>query len=273
MVSSYGEEGKILAGGQSLIPLLKSRLFAVPHLIDIGRIEGMRGVTEDKKEIHIGPLTTISEIESDKVVREHLPALGDASSVIADPLIRNAGTVGGNVCHGDPSNDIPAVMHVLGANFVLEKTGDRRISDVENFFVDTLQTDVRSGEILTGIVIPNPPERSGSAYLKAEKRAGDFSLAGVAVYLELGKGETVSKLKIALTSSGPKVMAVDGLDAIIHGNTLSPDVMGRICKRASSVSRPVDDVHGTAEYKRNVVSMLTGDAIKIALDRAKGGRR
>lgn len=269
LLGKYGDESKILAGGQSLIPLMKSRIFSMPHIIDIGKIEGLRNIEINKSGARIGSLVTISDLESEHEIAELFPAIHDAASQIADPLIRNAGTIGGNIAHGDPGNDLPAVLVTLGAVFVLKRSGGERTADASKFFIDTLETDVHHGEILTEIVIPRPGKKTASAYLKAKKSAGDFSIAGISTCISMEKDGSIGSIRMALTSSGPKVIEVTGLEEICKGKKDYNSIAEKVSVAAVSSAKPSDDFYGTVQYKKKVIGILAKDCLKLAMERAE----
>src|SRR6058998_4249198 len=203
LLAQLGEEAKILSGGQSLIPLMKLRLASPAHLVDINGIPGLSGIREADGFLRIGALTRESELEESEVVRSRYPLLHDTSKVIADPLVRNLATVGGNLAHGDPANDHPATMLALGAEIVaVGPKGERRIP-VSSFFTGILSTALNPDELLTEILIPIPPAGSGGAYIKMERKVGDFATAAVAAQLTIGAGGICERAGIGLTNAGP----------------------------------------------------------------------
>src|SRR5579875_75860 len=193
-----GDDAKIMSGGQSLIPLLKLRLASPEYIVDIGRIRGLDYVKTEGGSVRIGSLACLADLLHNNTIREKLPILADAISLVADPQVRNRGTIGGNICHGDPSNDLPAVMLALNATFTVRGPKGSRSIASSDFFVDTFQTALSHGEILTEINIPDQGSTSFGTYLKLEKRAGDFAIAGVAVQVTF-KGKICQKVGIGLT--------------------------------------------------------------------------
>src|SRR5438093_12378062 len=186
LLAKLGEDGKSLSGGQSLIPLMKLRLASPLHLVDINGIAGLAYIREADGVLRIGGLTRESELEESELVRTRYPLLHDTSRVIADPVVRNLATVGGNLAHGDPANDHPATMLALGAEVVaVGPKGERRVP-IASFFTGPFETSLKPDEILIEIRVPTPPPRSGGAYLKLERKVGDFATAAVATQLPLG---------------------------------------------------------------------------------------
>src|SRR5947209_15665234 len=183
LLDRHGEDAKILAGGQSLIPLLRFRLAGPSILIDINRIDGLEYIQETDGVLHIGAMTREAELDSSSLIRDRYPILLDTSSGVADPVVRNWATVGGNIAHADPANDHPATMLALGARVVARGPAGERVIPIDEFFTDiTFETTLATNEVLTEIRIPAPAERSGGAYFKLERKVGDYAIAGVAAY-------------------------------------------------------------------------------------------
>src|SRR6516165_9372942 len=203
LLQQHGDQAKILSGGQSLIPMMKLRLARPGYIVDINRISGLAYIKEDGGFLKIGGLTREAEVEASPLVRSKYPILLDTASVIADPQVRNLATVGGNLAHGDPANDHPATMTALAAQIVATGKKGERIIPVESFFLGLFTTALEPGEILTEIRIPIPPAKSGGAYLKLERKVGDFATAAVAVQLVLDDKGAVQKAGIAMTNVGP----------------------------------------------------------------------
>src|SRR5216684_1307271 len=203
LLEKLGEGAKVLSGGQSLLPLLKLRLGQAEHLVDIGRIPGLEYIREEGGMLKIGGRTRESALESSELVRAKLPILHDTAKVIADPLVRNMATVGGNLAHGDPGNDHPATMLALDAQVVAVGTKGERVIPIDQFFLGLFSTALQPGEILTEIRIPLPPARSGGAYFKLERKVGDYATAAAAAQVTLGASGAFDKVGIALTNLGP----------------------------------------------------------------------
>ena len=264
LVKNEGEI-KILAGGQSLIPLLKTRIMGMPMLISLDRVPHLSYIRETETGVSIGSMTRVSDLEDSRLIKDAFPALHDAAVQIADPLIRNSGTVGGNISHADPGNDLPAVMLSLGATFkVVGPDGEREIK-AEDFFVDTYTTSLEPTEILTEIAIPS--SRPYGSYVKFKKSAGDFSVAAVAVSIELGAQEKVESMGIALTSVGPTPIKVKEAEEYARGRALDENTITGIAEMSAAAADPVSDFYGTAEFKRKIVGMIVPEAIRKALRR------
>jgi carbon-monoxide dehydrogenase medium subunit len=271
LLARLGDDAKVLSGGQSLIPMMKLRLATPAHLVDINRIPGLASLGEAEGVLKIGALTRESDLEESDLVRTRYPILLDTCRVIADPLVRNLATVGGNLAHGDPANDHPATMLALGAEVVaVGPRGERRIP-IGSFFTGPFTTALAPGEILVEIRVPVPASRSGGAYLKLERKVGDFATAGVAVQLRLGPGGGCEKAGIGLTNVGPTPIQARRAEAFLAGKTLDAAVIQQAARLAAEEAEPTADLRGPAEYKRDLVRVLTARALRLALERA-GGR-
>ena len=272
LLEKGGEGAKVIAGGQSLIPLLKLRLASPTLLVDINRIGGLDYIRESGGFLRIGALTRMAEVGSSELLQKKYPILHDASIVIADPLVRNLGTVGGNISHGDPANDLPAVMLALGAEFVATgPSGERRVR-AEEFFQDTFAVALERNEILTEIRVPIPAPRSGGSYLKFEQKVADFASAAVAVQLTLdSKGECES-VGVGLTAVGPTAIKARQAEESMKGRKPTDrEAVKGFARLAAEAADPVSDIRGTAAYKRELVRMLVTRALKTAYGRARQG--
>jgi aerobic carbon-monoxide dehydrogenase medium subunit len=272
LLAQYGDNAKILSGGQSLIPLMKLRLATPAHLIDINRIPHLAYVREAGGVLSIGALVRESDLEESDLIKTYFPILIDTSKVIADPLIRNLATVCGNLAHADPANDHPATMLVLGAELVaVGPKGDRRIP-IDGFFVGPFTTTLGSDEILTEVQIPIPPSRSGGAYLKLERKVGDFATAAVAAQITLSAIGTCERAGIGLTNVGPTPIVARRTEEYLRGKRLDEGAIKQAAVLAAEESQPESDLRGPAEYKRDLIRVLTARALRKALERAGGGR-
>ena len=272
LLDRHGEQAKILAGGQSLLPLLKLRLGQVGILVDLGRVPGLEYIKEEGGFLRIGAATRESALERSELVRSKYPILLDTASVIADPLVRNRATVGGNLAHGDPANDHPATMLALGATLVARGPKGERTIPIERFFTGLFSTALAPNEILTEVRIPVPPPGSGGAYLKLERKVGDFATAASAVQLVLGAGGRIEQVGIALTAMGEVPVKAAEAEASLRGKTPDPVVVAEAARLASRAANPTVDRRGSVEYKREMARVLTGRALRRAIERA-GGKR
>jgi aerobic carbon-monoxide dehydrogenase medium subunit len=268
LLERYGDEAKLLAGGQSLIPLMRFRLAEPAHLVDLGRIPGLAGVAERDGRLCLGALTREADLETLPLIAERYPILADTAAVIADPLVRNRATIGGNLAHADPANDHPATMLALGAEVVAEGPRGRRTIAIDDFFLDTFTTVLEPNEVLVEIRVPPPPPRSGGAYLKLERKVGDFAIAGVAVWLTLDGNGALSAVRIGLTNVGPTPLRVHQAESALLGRQPSDELLGVAAAAAAAESQPVSDGRGPADYKRAMVRTLTSRALRKALERA-----
>jgi carbon-monoxide dehydrogenase medium subunit len=268
LLGRLGAEAKVLAGGQSLIPLMKLRLASPRHVVDLNRIPGLGAIVERDGALVIGALVRESELEGSDVVRRRFPILADACQVIADPVVRNLATVGGNLAHGDPANDHPAAMLALEAEVVaVGPHGTRRVP-VAGFFTGPLATALGPGEILTEIRVPLPPPRTGGAYLKMERKVGDFATAGVGIQLTLGADGAVARAGIGLTNVGATPIKAQRAEGLLRGRRADDAAIREAARAAADESDPAADLRGSVEYKRDLVRVLTARALRRALERA-----
>ena len=271
LLASGGGEAKVLAGGQSLIPLMKFRLAQPRVLVDVNRIAGLSYIRESDGELRIGALTREHELEESALLHQRYPIIIDTATVVADPLVRNLATLGGNLAHADPANDHPATLTALRASVVARGPRGERVIAIDDFLVDTFVTALAADEILTEIRIPKAKERSGGAYLKLERKVGDFAIAGVAVHVSLDGRGAVSSAGIGLTNVGPKALRASSAEKALVGNVPDERVIATAARAASAQAQPTSDLRGPAEYKKEVVRVLTARALRSALARAKGG--
>ena len=263
LAEKYGMDAKFLAGGQSLIPLMKLRILSPSHLIDLGRIPGLSYIRDEGNDLAIGAMERIAEIARSDLVRRQCPILSQCARQIADPLVRNMGTVGGNLSHADPTNDMPAVMVAAGASIVAGSGRGSRIIPAGDFFVDTFTTALKGSEVLVEVKVPIGPSRRG-AYLKLERQAGDFGIVGVAAVLEISSDGRCTAAGIALTGVGPTVVKATRAGEILKETTLDKNTVDRASKAAAEEAQPSGDLRGSAEYKRAMVEVMTARAIQAA---------
>jgi aerobic carbon-monoxide dehydrogenase medium subunit len=272
LLSKLGEDAKVLSGGQSLIPLMKLRLASPAHLVDINAIPGLSGIREADGFLRIGALTRESDLEESEIVRTRYPLLHDTSKVIADPIVRNLATVGGNLAHGDPANDHPATMLALGAEIVaVGPKGERRMP-IATFFTGPFETGLKPDEILVEIRLPVPPAGSGGAYLKLERKVGDFATAAVAVQVTLGANGACEQAGIGLTNVGLTPIKATKAEASLKGKALDESAIKQAAELAAQAAEPSADLRGSVEYKKDLVRVLTARALRKAVERA-GSRR
>src|SRR5262245_15400253 len=267
LLKKHGEDAKVLSGGMSLLPMLKLRLASFAHLVDINRVPGLDYIKEDKGTLKIGAMTRQAALERSDLIKSKYPILADAVPLIADPLVRNRGTLGGNVANGDPGNDQPAIMIALGATFVAEGSKERTIP-ASQFYKGLYDTALARNEILTEIRIPAPPPKSGGAYVKLKRKTGDFAVAAAAVQLTLNAKGAVERCGIALTNAGlTPVEAADAMKFLV-GKTPDDKTIMEAAKMAAAKSSPSADRRGSVEYKKEMARVLTARALKRAVERA-----
>ncbi len=270
LLSSHGDQAKVLSGGMSLLPMLKLRLASFAHLVDIGRIPGLDYIKEEGGFLKIGAMTRQATLERSDLIRTQYPILADAVPLIADPLVRNRGTVGGNVANGDPGNDQPAIMLALGATFVARGPKGERSVPAGQFYKGLYSTALAPNEILTEIRIPAPPPKSGGAYAKLKRKTGDFAVAAAAVQVTLGKNGAIERAGIGLTNAG--LTPVEATDAAKYLVGKMPDekTIAEAAKMAAAKSSPSADRRGSVAYKKEMARVLTTRALRKAVQRAGG---
>ena len=269
LLKQHGPDAKILAGGQSLIPLMKLRLASPKHLIDVNGIRELSYIKESDGFLTIGALTRESDLDSSDLIRKKYPIIADTAAVIGDPLVRNMATVGGNLAHADPANDHPATMLALGSEVVATGPKGTRNIPLTEFFTGLFTTSLAPDEILTELRIPTPPARSGGAYLKVERKVGDFAAAAVAVQITLD-GNTCKRIGIGLTNVGMTPIKAVRAEKALLGKPVDDKNIEEAARIASEEAEPNEDLRGSVEYKRSLVRVLTARALRQAISRAKG---
>ncbi len=272
LLGKLGDDAKLLAGGHSLIPMMKLRLAQPKHLIDLRKVPGLAGIREDGGSIAIGAMTTHWQVESSKLLQARTPVVSDAAGMIGDPQVRNLGTIGGSLAHADPAADMPAVMIALGAEFVVEGARGRRTVKVDDFFKGLMMTAVGPDEILAEIRVPVPPAGSGAAYLKFPHPASRFAVVGVCAALTVdGKG-ICTKAGVGVTGAGTKAVRAKGVEAGLAGKALDQAAIEAAAAKAAEGVDVQADLQGSAEYKAHLLRVHARRAIEAALGRAKGGK-
>lgn len=269
LLGRYGDDAKLLAGGHSLLPMMKLRFASPAHLVDLGRIDALKGIRQVGDAIHIGAMTTENELIWSALVRDRLPLLAEGARQIADPQVRYKGTIGGDIAHGDPGNDHPALMLALGASFAVTGPRGDSVIAADAFFVSTYTTRLGPQDVLTEIRIPIPPPGSGGCYAKLKRKTGDFATAAAAVQLQL-KGDAVAEVRIALTNVAPTAVRVTAAEAALKGRRLDDAAIAEAAKLAMQICEPVADLRGDAEYKTAMAGEMTRRALRTAGERARG---
>jgi carbon-monoxide dehydrogenase medium subunit len=270
LLQQYGSDAKLLAGGQSLLPLMKLRLASPSHLIDLQHVPGLDTLTERDGVLVIGSMVREATVEHSSLIRRHYPGLVEASEVVADPLVRNFATLGGNLAHADPANDHPAMMLALRAQIVAQgQKGQRHIS-IDDFLVDTFETSLAPDEVLIEIHIPHHPIHTGSAYVKLERKVGDYAIAAVAAQVTLHDG-ACTRAGVGLTNVGPKAIRATEAEQFLIGKPLDEATIREAARLAAAAAEPTTDLRGPADYKRAVVRTLTARVLRQAAERAQKG--
>lgn len=268
LLAELGPEAKLLAGGHSLLPMMKLRFAAPSHLIDLGRIPELRGIAQVGDEIHIGAMTTENDLLRSKLLAEKLPLLVEGAGLIADPQVRYKGTIGGDISHGDPGNDHPALMLALDASFVLAGPRGERVVKADGFFLGLYSTQLEPDEILTRIRIPIPPAGAGWSYQKLKRKTGDFATAAAAVLLQM-KGPNVARASIGLTNVAPTAVKARAVEDFLAGKPLDEKNLNEAAHLAMSLCDPTPDLRGDTAYKTAMCGEMTRRALAAAAARAK----
>ena len=268
VLGERGDEAKVLAGGQSLIPLLKLRLATPSVVVDLGRIDDLVYMASDGVTLRIGARVRHCDIENSPELRRDCPILHEAVRLISDPLIRNMGTAAGSVCHADPAGDWGSVMLAVGASFVLRSRGGDRVVEAKDFFLGPFSTALRPDEVLSEIRVPVPRRRSGGSYHKLERKIGDFATVGVAVQVDMNDG-TISRAGIGLTAVGPTNLRAEAAERVLAGQRPDDALIAEAARLAAEASEPRSDIRGSADYKRDVVRVFVQRGLRAALQQAQ----
>ena len=263
LLGKLGSEAKLLAGGHSLLPMMKLRFAQPEHLIDINKIPELRGIREDGGTVVIGAMTSESELIHSPIVQTKLPLLAEAAKMIADPQVRNRGTIGGDIAHGDPGNDHPALSIVIEASFVLEGPKGRRTVAADGFFLGTYMTLLQEDEVMCEIQAPAFAQGTGWAYEKLKRKTGDWATAGCAVVMRKS-GNTVSHVRIALTNVAPAALRVEAAEAALLNQPFNATNVQAAADAATAACEPAEDLRGDIEYK----TAMAGEMVKRALNKA-----
>jgi aerobic carbon-monoxide dehydrogenase medium subunit len=267
LLGQYGDDGRALAGGQSLIPMMKLRLAAPEHLIDLGGIAELKGVRRSGSALVIGATTTQHELQQSKEAAEAAPILAEASLLIADPQVRYVGTLGGNVANGDPGNDMPAVMMCLDASYRLIGGGSRTVK-ARDFYLGAYATALRPGEIVAAIEIPVPPAGHGYAYEKLKRKIGDYATAAAGVVLTMERGK-VATCAIALSNlAETALLAKDAATAVV-GSALEKAAVDAAVRAARAIMSPASDTRGSSEYRTYAGGVMVERALRTAFTRVR----
>jgi aerobic carbon-monoxide dehydrogenase medium subunit len=268
LLEEYGEDAKVLAGGQSLIPLMKLRFASPRALVDINGVSELGELEEQDGSLHVGALVRHKACERSELLRGRWATMGDAAPLISDPIVRNLGTVGGSLAHADPQGDWGSVMLAMRAEITVRGPNGTRTIPIDEFFQGPFTTALEPTEILTGVRIPDPGARAGGTYLKLERKVGDFATVGVAVHLSFSNG-SVGTAGIALTGVGPKNLRAEAAEQALAGRALDDEAMSEAARLAAEAAKARTDVRGTEAYKRNVVRVFVERGLRKAAEVAR----
>src|SRR3954447_6781082 len=263
LLERHGEDAKVLAGGQSLIPLMKLRFAAPRVLVDVNRIPRLDGLAEGGGGLQIGALVRHRTCERSELLRGRFGALGAAAPQISDPLVRNLGTVAGSLAPADPQGDWGSVMLAVRAEVVARSSGGERTIPIDELFVGPFTSTLRADEIVTEVRVPDPGPRAGGTYAKLERKVGDFATVGVAVHLSFDDGR-LGRAGIALTGVGPTNLRATAAEEALAGAQPGDDTFAEAARLAAEAAEPHDDLRGSVEYKRNAIRVLTQRALRAA---------
>jgi carbon-monoxide dehydrogenase medium subunit len=268
LLGQLDSDARVIAGGHSLIPMMKLRLAMPSHLIDLAGVAELKGLRLDGGEIVIGAMTTQHEIIGSELLAQHAPILRETAEVIADPQVRYVGTIGGNVANGDPGNDMPALMMTLGATYVLRgASGERRVA-ARDYYLSPYETAAEPGEVLAAVRVPLPPAGHGWAYEKLKRKVGDYATAAAAVILTVSGG-AIATCAISLTNVGGTALFAADAAASVVGTTLGKPTLARAAAAATAIAEPAADGRGSAEYRAKMAGVMTTRALTRAFARAK----
>jgi aerobic carbon-monoxide dehydrogenase medium subunit len=270
LLAEHGDDAKILAGGQSLVPMMKLRIASPRYLIDVNRIGGLGGLRLEGDRLVIGALCRHAEIARSALVRERLPLMTDAAHQTADVQVRNRGTVGGSLAHADPAGDWPAALLALDTVVTIAGREGQRTVPLHEFIIDAYTTQLGPIEMVTQIAVTLPKRPSGGAYVKFEKRAGDFAVASLGVQLELADGGQCRSVAISLGALGAMPARARSAEDLLRGRAPSPELLAEAALRVQAEAQPFEDTRGSVEYKRHLAGVLFRRAFAAALDRAQG---
>ena len=268
LLERHGDEAKLLAGGHSLLPLMKLRLASPRYVIDLGRVRGLSYIREEDGHIAIGALTPHADVEGSALLREKCPVLAETAAEIGDVQVRNRGTIGGSLAHADPAADYPAAILALGAEIVATSSSGTRTIPAADFFVDLLTTQLRPGEILTEVRVPMIAAGTGTAYKKLHQPASGFAIVGAAARVKLGGGGKIEDVAVGITGVGAKAYRAASVEKALRGKKAAPKLVADAARQATQGVEPLSDIHASAEYRREMAAVYTRRALERAIERA-----
>ncbi len=274
LLAELGDDARPLAGGHSLLPMMKLRLAPLEHLVDLRKIEALKGIKEEGGVLTIGAMTTQAELLASDVVTGHCPVIQETAALIADPQVRYLGTLGGNVANGDPANDMPGLMQCLDASYVISGKGGSREVKARDFYEGAFFTKLEDGEILTAVKVPVPPAGHGYAYEKLKRKIGDYATAAAAVVLTLSGG-SCKTASIALTNVGETPLYAEAASAALVGASVQDGAFDKAAvdqavSLAEGITAPASDGRGPADYRTKMAGVMLRRALQRALERAAG---
>jgi carbon-monoxide dehydrogenase medium subunit len=270
LLSRFGDEAKVLAGGQSLIPMMKLRIASPRYLVDVNGIRELAGLMREGDRLLMGALCRHADVIASPVVRERLPLMHDAAQLTADVQVRNRGTVAGSLAHADPAGDWPTALLALDTQVTIAGPGGTRTVALGAFITDAYTTDLAPGEIITQVAIALPSGRTGGAYAKFERRAGDFAVASAGVQVTLVEGERCAQVAIALGAVGPAPFRARAAEDVLTGQTPSESLIEAAARQVMEAANPFEDTRGSVDYKRHLAGVIFRRAFAAALARARG---
>jgi len=268
LLQQYGDDAKLLAGGHSLLPLMKLRLAQPGHLIDIGRIDGLAYIREENGVVAVGAMTTYVMLENSDVIRRHFALLPEGIAVIGDPQVRNRGTIGGSIAHADPAADMPGIVLALKADILVQSSNGVRTIKADDFFTGTFETALQPEEIVTEIRFAIPPAHTGSAYMKLENKASHYAVAGCAAVVTLDTDGTCTSASVIITGASVKAHRASGVESVLVGKKLDEPGVAGAATHATEAIELVEDIHGSKAYRGQMAVVMARRAILRAAERA-----
>ena len=268
LLQQFGDDAKLLAGGHSLLPLMKLRLAQPGHLIDIGRIDGLAYIREENGVVAVGAMTTYVMLENSDLIRRHFALLPEGIAVIGDPQVRNRGTIGGSIAHADPAADMPGIVLALKADILVQSSNGVRTIKADDFFTGTFETALQPGEIVTEIRFAIPPARTGSAYMKLENKASHYAVAGCAAVVTLDTDGTCTSASVIITGASVKAHRASGVESVLVGKELDEPGVAGAATHATEGIELVEDIHGSKAYRGQMAVVMARRAILRAAERA-----
>lgn len=272
LIDRHGDEAKLLAGGHSLLPLMKLRLSAPRYVIDIGRVKSLRGIHEEANSLVIGAMTTHHELETSEMVKAKCPLLAETAAMIGDVQVRNRGTIGGSLAHADPAADYPAAVLALGAEIVAASSSGTRTIPATEYFVDLLTTQLRPGEILTEVRVPALAKRTGCAYRKFPQPASKFAMVGVAACVTLDDTGVIGSAAVGMTGLASHAYRATGVEKMLVGKKPSAKLLSEAAGKAADGIDALSDIHASGAYRRVTAAVFAHRALEAAIANA-GGRK